>query len=346
MNLMEQLERLCLLPGVSGYEKSVRDEICNQLDGHCEYQIDKLGNVLVHKKGVQTPKNKIYISAHMDEVGFIITNIEENGLLRFQSVGGFDPRVLLGRLVEVGEQQVRGIIGAKAIHMLSKSEEEKPVEIDHLMIDIGTDSKEETLKVVRPGERASFVSTFQQLGENRLLCKAFDDRVGCAILLDMCLSELPYDCIIAFNVGEEVGLVGGTTAAYQAQADIGIAVDCTAVSDIGGSSPEYYVGVQGDGPVVSFKDGGAVYDQELFHLALDTGKQAGIPCQSKRACTGANEAKAMQIARGGMRIMAISIPGRYIHSACSVVHKEDVVNTRLLLEKLLPALAQVEKYPS
>ena len=340
MNIIENLEKLCSLCGVSGWEDPVREEILRQLKGTCDVRVDALGNVIAHKKGAATPKNKLLLSAHMDEVGFIITYIEDSGLLRFTNVGGIDSRVVVGKAVEIGDARIYGVVGTKAVHLQEEAERSEPLKLDKLTIDIGARDKADALAVVRPGDRAVFSAPFGRMGDGRLYGRALDDRAGCAILLELLGRDLPWDCFFSFTVQEEIGCVGADTVGYELNPDIAIAVEATTASDIAGVDPDKVVCSQGAGPVISFMDRGAVYDRALYTLALETAKRHGIPCQCKAGVFGGNESRSFQTAGSGARILAVSLPCRYIHSPTNLLAEADIHHTAALLEKLIDAAAQ------
>ncbi len=339
--LLQDIEKLCSIPGVSGDEGAVREYILSQIKGHCTYSVDPLGNLLVLKKGTNTPKNSILLSAHMDEVGFIITMIEDSGLLRFTSVGGIDSRVVVGKAVEIGHKRIYGVVGTKAVHLQEEKERGEAQKLDKLYIDIGAKDKTQAEALVKPGDRAIFHAPFQSLGEDKLLGRALDDRAGCAVLISLIQSELPWDCHFAFTVQEETGCTGGMTAGYTVNPDIALVVETTTASDIAGIPPHKVVCRLGKGPVLSFMDRGTVYDHQLYTTALDTAKRENIPCQSKEGVFGGNEARAIQTAKGGARTLAISMPCRYLHSPSNVLQIEDLLHTRNLLEALIPVMAQL-----
>lgn len=335
--ILENIKILSDLPGVSGDETAVRDWIISQIDGKHSYTVDPLGNLIVHKKGQapQANQKKIMLSAHMDEVGFIITHIEESGLLRFAPVGGIDSRVVTGKSVEVGAQRIYGVIGTKAVHQAKESEREKPLEFDKLYIDIGAESADQARELVRPGDRALFYSRFQQLGSDKIMARALDDRAGCGILLALLDKDLPCDVHCSFTVQEETGCTGAITAGYTVQPDIGIIIETTTASDIAGVSPDKVVCKLGDGPVLSFMDRGTVYSSELYNKAMDIAKSSDIPAQAKEGIYGGNESRSVQVARGGAKVLAVSLPCRYLHSPSNVIDMRDVDSTLLLLEKLI-----------
>lgn len=323
------LKNLCQLNGSSGDEKKVREYIISNLD--CDYTVDNLGSVIV-KNGSKT---NISINAHMDEVGFIITGITDDGYLRFSTVGGIDPRVCLDRVVTL-ENGTKGVIGDKAFHLLSGDEKTKCPSFEGLLIDIGATSKEEAEKVASLGDYAYFDSDYVEFGDGFIKAKALDDRIGCMLMLELLKEN--FDATYCFNVQEEVGLRGAKCTAESTKCDIAIVLESTTAADLDGVSGADRVCVLGSGPVISFMDNRTIYDKELYNLAMETAKEIGIPVQTKTAVAGGNDAGAIQTACGGTRVLAISLPTRYIHSGASVVKKADIDATRKLLKELLPKL--------
>lgn len=325
------LKDLCLINGTSGCEKSVRDYIISQINGKCEYTVDALGSIIAQVGS----KNDISINAHMDEVGFIVTNITDDGYLKFASVGGIDARVCLDRVVTINDD-VKGVIGDKAFHLLDKDEREKCPSFDSLLIDIGATSKEEAEKVVSLGDFVHFDSDYIEFGDGFIKAKALDDRIGCQLMIDMINDGV--EATYCFNVQEEVGLRGAKCTANNVNAKIAIVLESTTAADIDGVTGGDRVCVLGNGPVISFMDGRTIYDKDLYNLAFDVAKQNNIPAQTKTAIAGGNDAGAIQTAANGARVLAISLPTRYIHSASSVVKKCDIDATKLLLKEFIPKL--------
>ena len=326
---------LCLLNGTSGDEKEVRDYIISKIDGYCDYKIDALGSVIAYKKGRKKPNITVSLNAHIDEVGFIITHITDDGYLRFSPVGGIDPRVCLDRVVTIGENSVKGVIGDKAFHLLEDEEKKTCPSFDKLLIDIGATSKEEAEKYVSAGDFAYFECDYCEFGNGYIKYKALDDRIGCMLLIELIQSELEYDTVFCFNVQEEVGLRGAKCTSFAVQSDVAIILESTTANDLDGVTGGDRVCVLGNGPVVSFMDKRTVYDKELYKFAMSIAKENEIPCQTKTAVAGGNDAGAIQSSGAGSRVMAISVPSRYIHSATSVVKKEDIDNTRKLIKAVL-----------
>lgn len=332
--MFDNFKELCLLSGVSGNENMVLDYIVGkleQIDG-INWQIDSLRNVIVHKKGKSRSKTRLLLSAHMDEVGFIITSVCDDGLLKFAPVGGIDPRVVLGRRVNIGGHI--GVIGTKAVHLQKPDERESVPDFDSLLIDIGAQSKEEALRFVKPGDTASFDSEFVSFGDGFVKAKAIDDRIGCAILLEILKKPLEYDIDAAFLVQEEVGLRGARAAAFSIAPEAAIVIEATTAADIAGVPENKKVCFLGRGPVISFMDGRTVYDKGLYDIAFKTACEKEIPCQAKLAVAGGNDAGAIHLSREGVKPLAVSLPCRYLHSPSCVIKYEDAENTLRLVTEL------------
>ncbi len=339
--MLNRLKELCQISGVSGDEDLVSEYIRKQIGTKAEVTRDNLGNLLVFKKGKMRPKHKIMICAHMDEIGFIVTGVTNDGMLRFAAVGGIDARVVLGRAVAVGRNACPGVIGTKPVHLQTSTEKESVPEIDSLYIDIGATSKEDALAHIELGDRAVFCSDFLLFGDNMIKSKAIDDRAGCAVMLELINAELKYDAYFAFTVQEEIGLRGARTATYSINPDMAIVLETTTAADISGVDAEKQVCRLGDGPVVSFMDRSTIYDKELYSIAFAAAKEIGIPCQTKTMIAGGNDAGAVHVSAGGVRTIAISVPCRYLHSPSCVIQLSDMEQTRLLAEKLLEKIAEL-----
>ena len=322
--MLNELKTLCLIDGISGDEGRVREYIISKIKGKCEYSVDPMGNVLAFKKGKNQPKNKVMLSAHMDEVGFIVTYICDNGFLKFTNVGGIDPKIAVGRAIKVGENNINGVIGNKVVHLCHGDEEKTLPKLDKLYIDIGAKDKEEAEKYVSIGDSVHFVSDFIEFGEDKIKAKAIDDRFGCAIMLKMIDSDLEYDTHFAFLVQEEVGCRGSGAAVFTIRPDYAIVLEATTASDISGVSDEDRVCVQGKGAVVSFMDRSTVYNRDLFKGAFALAKEKHIPIQPKTTVAGGNDAGSIHKACSGVYTIAVSLPCRYIHSGTSVGDKKDM----------------------
>ncbi|MBQ8762912.1 MAG: M42 family metallopeptidase [Clostridia bacterium] len=338
--MLEMIKELCLLSGISGRENAVRDYIIEQIKDCAEYSIDPLGNLLVFKKGRNPAVNKVMLDAHMDEVGLIVTAITSDGFLRFTKVGGIDSRVILGRTVKVGDKAVNGVIGIKPVHLVEKSAEADIPKADDLYIDIGAKSKEEAMEYVRLGDSIWFESDFVEFGDGFIKSKALDDRAGCAVLIEMIKSELEYDMWFSFSVQEEIGTRGAQTAAFTIAPDYAIAVETTTAADISGVKDEKRVCICGNGGTVSFMDRSTLYSKELYDKAFEIAAKEGIACQPKTMVAGGNDSGAIHKSRGGVKVLTVSIPCRYLHSPSCVIKYNDAEATLQLVKALAEEFAK------
>lgn len=338
-----RLEQLCTLCGTSGREQAVREYILQQLreTGIPEEDIrtDRLGNLTVHKKGRMPAKTKVLFSAHMDEVALMVTAVNSDGTLSFDCVGGVNAAAVIGRTVRVGAGVVNGVVGTKPVHHLSGKERNEPAEMSALYCDIGTSSAEETAECgVSPGDVIYFDTVPQQLGDS-FAAKAIDDRFGCELLLTLISRDLPYDAEFAFVVQEEVGLRGAGVAAGAVNPDIAVVFEATTAADLPDSQGADRVCCLGGGAVISFIDGRTVYDKALYDAAVRLCGSRGIAWQTKTKIAGGNDAGAIQNAGSGVRVLAVSVPCRYLHAPVSVIRYSDAEACEQL------ALALVETFP-
>lgn len=335
--MIETLKTLCAMNGVSGDEDEVREYLRKQAEPYADaIRIDALGNLIVFKRGQRAAGNKLLLCAHMDEVGLIVTRATEDGFLKFDFVGGVDRRVVLGKPVELGPDRVPGIVGMKAIHMLTAEERKKVPKTESLYLDIGASDKEEALSKVPMGTYGSFVGPPEEFGDGFLKSKAIDDRVGCAILLELLKEELPLDVTFAFTAQEEVGTRGAFGAAFSATPEIALVLETTTAADLPGVEGARRVCAPGKGPVISYMDGGTIYDRELFETLRRLAGERKIPWQTKEYIAGGNDARTIQRSKAGVRVAAISAAVRYLHAPASVgslLDFEDMLKlTRAFLE--------------
>ena len=280
--MLELLKELCRLNGVSGAEDPVRNFIQTQAQPYADsLRSDALGNLIVFKRGKKSTGNKLLLAAHMDEVGVIVTRITEEGFLKFDFVGGVDRRVAIGKPVVLGENEIPGLIGLKAIHLVSREEEEKVPKTDALYIDIGAKDREEAEKLVPPGTYGSFVGPPQEFGQGFLKAKAIDDRIGCAIMLELLKEDLPLDVTFAFTAQEEVGTRGAFGTAFSVSPEVALVLETTTAADLPGVEGARRVCAPGKGPVISYMDGATIYDRDLFENLRRLAEEHGIPWQTK-----------------------------------------------------------------
>lgn len=337
--MLELLEKLTEIAAPSGSEGGVADFLQKELAPYAELRIDALGNLIAFKKGAARPKRKLMLAAHMDEVGFIVTAVTPEGLLRCTPVGGIDPRIVAGRRVLVGKNRVPAVFGMKVLHLTEGDEKNAVPPIEKLFLDIGASSKEEAEKAVQPGDTAVFDSDFVRFGDGFLKARALDDRMGCAILAELVKRPIPFDCTFVFTVQEEVGARGAKAAAFAVAPEAAIVIESTTAADIAGVPAENRVCCLGRGPVLSFIDRGTLYDRGLYELALSVAKKDGIACQLKLAAAGGNDAASIHISGKGVRTLAVSLPCRYLHSSACVIKWSDAEETLRLVSGLADAVA-------
>ncbi|HZJ75163.1 MAG TPA: M42 family metallopeptidase [Clostridia bacterium] len=338
--MLELLKELCSIYAVSSDESSVADYIIEKIKDieGVSFSVDALGSVVVFKQGKKQPKNKVMLDAHMDEVGFIITDIDENGFLRFNTVGGIDESVLLGRRVVVGERLINGVTGLTPVHLLDESAKTKLPSVKDMFIDIGAKDKEQAEEYVSIGDFAYFYSEFTVFGDEKIKARAIDDRFGCAVMLKLINSPLLYDTWFSFSVQEEVGTRGAGVTAFSVNPDYSLVIEATTAADIIDVTGSSRVCVQGDGPAISFMDRTTIYNKELYKKAMETAKAKGVKCQSKTLVAGGNNAGVIHKSREGVKVLTVSLPCRYIHSAVSVADIKDVEETVKFVEAVLPVL--------
>ena len=328
------LNELTELSGVSGCEYEVRNYIKGKLSEiGCEFYVDKLGNIIAHNKG---KKNKnIMVSAHMDEVGLIVSCIDSDGFIKFKAVGGIDQRVLNSKVVLVGENKIPGVIGSKAVHLMSDKERGNSIPIDKLYIDIGTSTKEETEKLVNVGDYAAFKSDYVEFGDNMIKAKALDNRAGCSIILELLSQKLDADFYGVFTVMEEVGLRGAEAAAYQLEPDLGIVLEGTVCADMPEVDERESSTLIGKGAVLSLMDNATIYDIDVVRSVAKIAEDNNITYQYRRSTSGANDAGVIHKIKNGAKVAAISVPCRYIHSSISVASKNDLYSALKLTKQVI-----------
>lgn len=335
--MREFLRRLLETDGASGNEGAVRALLEEKLNGRFEYTADRIGNLYAHSGGFFPNDIKLMVTAHMDEVALMITHITKEGYLKFQSIGGMDERILPGKAVRVGKNQVSGVIGSLAIHLQTKAQREKVTEMQDLFIDIGAKDEAQALEYVSVGDVAYFTSPVEEMGDV-IKAKALDDRVGCMVLMDL-LERLPEENFTAvFTTREEIGCFGAMAAASAVKPKYAIVLEGTTASDIGETDEADEVCAVGKGPVLSFMDNGAIYDRKLLKLACSIAERKGIPYQLKRAVAGGNEAGRIQKIGEGCHVLAISVPCRYIHGPVSVASQKDMEAMKQLAAAIIQEL--------
>lgn len=325
------VKELASLNAPSGFEDAVRNFIKEHACAD-EVYTDSIGNLICHKKG---NGKKVMVAAHMDEVGLIVTEITEKGFLKFSPLGGIETAVLCSKKVLIGENCVPGIVSAKAIHLQKRDEVTTPLKLKDLCIDIGAKDKESAEKLVTLGDFAVFDGEYTLFGENLVKSKALDDRVGCAIMLELMKEDFESDMYFAFTVQEEVGLRGAQIAAYNIKPDIALVIEGTTCSDVYGSKPHNQVTNLGGGAVMTAMDRAAISDKSYYDFIMRTAKENNIKLQIKRTSMGGTDAGAIQRSGSGVKTAVLAVPCRYIHSPVSVMHTADAESVYKLSKAVL-----------
>ncbi len=340
---VELIEKLATAFGPTAFEGDVARAVKEEIAGlPVDVEEDRMGNLICHLKG-QEGAPRVLLSAHTDEVGFIITEIEEDGYLRFKTLGGIDESVLCGRFVTLGneERRVDGVIAARGIHVESAEERKKAVKKEDLYIDIGTKTREESEALISRGDFGTFDTPFVRFGtgERLVSCKALDDRAGCALLVEILRAAAekrpPLDLYFAFTVREEIGRSGARVAAQKIKPRFALVLESTAIADLPDVPRHSRVASVGKGGVISLLDRATIYDRELVDFALETAEKHGIPVQIKQYVSGGNDAGNIQRTGGGVRCFALSLPTRYLHAPAGVASLDDYAAMRDLVFAML-----------
>lgn len=341
--MKELLKQLCELDGVPGYEDEVREFIEKKAAPYAtSMEVDPVGNLIVFKKGAKARKRPLLIMAHMDEVGFLVKDITEDGMLKLAPAGGIDPRVLIGRRMRVGDKKIPGIISLKAIHLTTPEERKDAPGLNSLYIDIGCTDKKQAEALVMRGDPAMFDSKFLEFGVDCVKAKAIDDRVGCAVMLELLKQDLPYDTYFAFVVAEEIGSRGATVAAQRVAPGCVVAIEGTTAADMPDVAPHKQSTVQRQGAVVSLLDKGTVYDRPFREKVLAEADAQGVRWQYRKSANGGTDARVGTTCGSAAIAFGLAAPVRYIHCACNVAYLPDLEEVRKLAEIVIKEAGELD----
>ncbi|MBB3696354.1 M20/M25/M40 family metallo-hydrolase [Flammeovirga yaeyamensis] len=323
------LKSISETPGAPGFEKQVRELIIDELKSHVdEYYTDNMGNLITIKRSKKADVKKFMFAAHMDEIGFMVKHIDDNGYIRFQTLGGFDPKTLTSMRVLVhGKKDLLGVMGCKPIHSMTPAERQKVITNEEYFIDCGL-SKEEITKHVKIGDSITRSQNLEMVG-NLINGKSLDDRVCVYALVEVMKSikaeDIDCDVYGVFTVQEEVGLRGAQVAGHGVSPDFGIALDVTVANDIPGLAPENYVTQMGKGVGIKHFDGGTICDRRMVELLEEVADQNEIPHQAEILPFGGTDtANIQRMPENGAIAGALSIPMRYLHQTVEMAEPGDV----------------------
>ena len=332
MNI-ELLKEICETPGAPGYEHRIRALVIREVSQFGDdVSVDNMGNVTVLRKG--RSNKKVMVGAHMDEIGFMVTHIDEKGFVRFTTLGGFDPKTLTAQRVIIhGSEDIIGVMGSKPIHLMSPEERDKSVKISDFFIDTGL-TAEEVKKKINIGNVITREREFILMGEC-FNCKSLDNRISVFILIETLrqLKNIPYDLYAVFTVQEEVGIRGAQTATLRIQPDFGFGLDTTIAYDVPGSKEHEQVTKLGVGAGIKVMDASVICDPRMVSYMKHVADKNSIAWQAEILTGGGTDTSGIQrMTAGGAITGAVSIPTRHIHQVIEMVHKNDVLASIQLLK--------------
>ncbi len=339
------LKKICETPGAPGFEQRIRKLVLDEVEPLVDdLSIDPMGNVIAIKRGKEN--KKVMVAAHMDEISFVVTHIDEDGFIRFHPLGGFDPKTLTSQRVIIhGKEDIIGVMGSKPIHLMTPEERGKPVPIHEYYIDTGM-SQKEVLEIVSIGNSITRERQLIEMG-NCVNSKSLDNRVSVFILIEVLKAlkdqEVPYDIYGVFTVQEEVGLRGAIAAAHSINPDFGFGLDVTIAFDVPGSNKHEQVTCLGNGAAIKIMDGSTICDYRMVNYLKELADNKNIKWQPEILPKGGTDTAGIQrYGKNGAIAGAISIPTRHIHQVIEMAHKEDIHNCIELLKHGLTNLNQYD----
>lgn len=340
------LADICERPGAPGYEQSIRELILKSIHGLAdEVTVDAMGNVLAIQRGKDSSK-KVMVPAHMDEIGFIVTHIDNDGFVRFHTLGGFDPKTLTAQrvLVHGKNKTLMGVMGSKPIHVMTAEERSKNPQIQDYFIDLGM-KRDEVIKHISIGNPITRERALVEMGDC-VNCKSLDNRISVFILIETLRKlkgkKLPYDFYGVFTVQEEVGLRGATTAAHYLDPDFGICLDTTIAFDVPGNRDFDKITKLGEGTAIKIMDGSVICDYRMVEYMKQIADKNKIKYQLEILTAGGTDTGAIQrMSKNGSICGAVSIPTRHIHQVIETCHKEDI---QLSIDLLSACIEGLDKF--
>lgn len=339
------LKAICEIAGAPGFEKRIRELVVKEVTPLVdELSIDNLGNVITLKRAVNNPEGKkAMVGAHMDEIGFIVTHIDDNGFVRFHTLGGFDPKTLTAQRVIIhGKEDVIGVMGSKPIHVMTSEEKNKVAKTSDYFIDLGR-TKEEVEKLISVGDPITRERELIEMGDC-VNCKSIDNRVSVFVLIETLreLGDVPYDVYGVFTVQEEVGIRGANVSAHTINPDFGFGLDTTIAFDLPGAQPHEKVTELGKGTAIKIMDASTICDYRMVAYMKKTANDKGIDWQPEILTAGGTDTAGIQrMGKDGAISGAVSIPTRHLHQVIEMAHKADI---RASVELLKACLENLDQY--
>lgn len=343
---VDLLKRVCEAPGAPGFEGPIRNLILAEIKDHAdEVRVDNMGNVIALKKGADNPEGKkIMVAAHMDEIGFLVSYIDDAGFIRFQTLGGFDPKTLTAQRVIIhGKKPIIGVMGSKPIHVMKPEERNAPAKIEEYFIDCGM-NKEEVSKWIEIGNPITRERELIEMGDC-VNCKSIDNRVSVYILIEALkqVKKPTYDFFAVFTVQEEVGLRGANVASHSINPDFGIALDTTIAYDLPGAQAHEKVTELGKGTAIKIMDAMTICDTRMVKFLKNTADKHEIKWQPEILAAGGTDTAGLQrMGKQGSIAGAISIPTRHLHQVIEMAHKADISESVRLLTNAIEEIHTAE----
>ena len=340
----ELLSKICTVPGAPGFEQRVREMVINEVkDLVDDLEIDNMGNVYAIKRGKAS--KKVMIGAHMDEIGFIVTHIDDNGFIRFHTLGGFDPKTLTAQRVLIhGKKDIVGVMASKPIHVMSPEERNKVAKIKDYFIDTGL-SADEVKEIVSVGDSITREREFIEMG-NCVNGKSLDNRLAVFILIETLRNlkdkEVPYDIYGVFTVQEEVGIRGANVSSMRIKPDFGFGLDTTIAFDLPGASAHEKITKLGEGTAIKIMDASTICDYRMVAFMKKTAENHNIKWQPEILTAGGTDTAGIQrMTEGGSITGAVSIPTRHLHQVIEMAHKEDIKGS---IDLLTACVSDIDTY--
>ena len=340
----ELLSKICKTPGAPGFEQKVRELVIKEVTPLVdEVTVDNMGNVYAIKRG-QTDK-KVMIGAHMDEIGFIVTHIDDEGFIRFHTLGGFDPKTLTAQRVIIhGKKDIIGVMASKPIHVMSSEERNKVAKISDYFIDTGL-PKSEVEKHITIGDSITREREFIEMGEC-VNSKSLDNRLAVFILIETLKllkdKTVPYDVYAVFTVQEEVGIRGANVSALKINPDFGFGLDTTIAFDLPGAAPHEKITKLGEGTAIKIMDASTICDYRMVAFMKQTATKHNIKWQPEILTAGGTDTAGIQrMTQGGSIAGAVSIPTRHLHQVIEMAHKSDIKGS---IDLLTACLTDINTY--
>lgn len=336
------LKILTEINGVSGNENEICDFILSQISVLSENIVrDAFGNLIVYKHGKNPSGKKIAVFANMDEPGLIVTDISEDGYIKFATIGNVDSRVLLAKHVVLGKKKIDGVVGIKAVHLQKKEERKKNVTIDDMYIDIGAKNKDDALQYVEKGDYIAFKSDYVRLGKTKFTAKAISSRIGCDVLMNLLKNAYDENIYFCFTVQKEVGMRGMKMISRKINPDISFVFDAVQTNDYKCSDKSNQSVVLGGGPVLFYYGKDMSYDKEIINYVSSIASDLKIKIQHKAFDDEANGSEEICHGASGSKLCRISLPCRHMHTPYSIAEINDCIYLKKIASAVLNSISKI-----